>query len=366
MKLFFFLVAFCLVSFRFYMAWSGKDEERRGVSVSDMVVKSDGFYLQIKYSGKFQLSEDETGFKSISPGGYFKYRKNDIKVAAESNVRGGIDYSIYDGKNYLPADGEGKVLVAEAIKEMIAWGFDAEARMERVYQKGGPGALLAAVDSIKTDNVKIIYLNRLFAIDSLLPELLPIIMKKVGSMGSDQDKIRFLTRINPERLRNGQIDSAYFAVVEGIGSDMEKVNALQYLINQDSVSNAVAYKILVIGSKLGSDMDKANVFNKMIDKNLLRDSLTDSLMQFVSAMGSDMDKINIYDRLIKEKDLSESQWITLVNKIAALGSDMDKSNMLVEVAKKMPKTEMVRAVYMKVAKTIGNDADYGKVIRALN
>jgi hypothetical protein len=366
MKLFFFLVAFCLVSFRFYMAWSGKDRQRRGISESNMVVESNGFLEKISYSGKFQLSDDETSFKSISPGGYFKYRKNEIKVEAESNVRGGIDYSIYDGKNYLSADGEGKVLVAEAVQEMIAWGFDAEARMERVYQKGGPGALLAAVDSMKTDPVKIIYLNRLFAIDSLLPDLLPVIMKKLGSMGSDQDKMTFLSRINPEQFRNAQIDSAYFTVVEGMGSDMEKVNALQYMINQDSVSNTVAYKILVIASRMGSDMDKVNVFNKMIDKNQLRDSLTDSLMNFVSAMGSDMDKVNIYGRLIKEKDLSEGQWIILENKIGALGSDMDKSNLLVELARKMPKTEMVRAGYMKVAKTIGNDADYGKVIRALN
>jgi hypothetical protein len=366
MKLFFFLVAFCLVSFRFYMAWSGKDRERRGISESNMVVKTDGFLEKISYSGKFQLSEDERSFKSISPGGYFKYSKNEIKVKAESNLRGGIDYSVYDGEKYIPADGAGRVLVTEAVKEMIAWGFDAEARMERVYQKGGASALLAEVDSMKSDQLKTIYLNRLFAIDSLLPTLLPIIIKKVGSMGSDQDKMGFLTKIPVEQLRNAQIDSAYFAIVEGIGSDMEKVNALQYLINLDSVADVVSFRILVIGSHLGSDMDKANVFNKMIDKNLLRDSLTDSLMNYVSAMGSDMDKINIYGRLIKGKDLSESQWIILENKIAALVSDMDKSNLLVEVAKKMPKTEMVRAGYMKVAKTIGNDSDYGKVIRALN
>jgi len=366
MKLFFFLVAFCLVSFRFYMAWSGKDEERRGVSESSMVVKSDGFLEKMKYSGKFQLSEDEKSFKSISPGGYFKYQKNDVKVTAESNLRGTIDYTVYDGEKYLTLDEGGRILVAEAIKEMIAWGYDAEARMERVYQKGGPGALLAAVDSMKTDQLKIIYLNRLFSIDSLLPQLLPIIIKKVGSMGSDQDKMGFLTRIPVVQLRNAQIDSAYFTIVEGIGSDMEKVNALQYLINLDSVTDVVSFRILVIGSHLGSDMDKANVFNKMIDKNLLRDSLTDSLIHFVSTMGSDMDKVNIYGKLINEKDLSESQWISLENNIAALGSDMDKSNMLVEVARKMPKTEMVRAGYMKAAKTIGNDSDYGKVIRALN
>src|SRR5260221_6904096 len=148
------------------MCWFGKDEERRGVCVSNMVVKSDGLYEQIKYSGKFQISDDEKSFKSISPGGYFKYRKNDIKVNAESNLRGGIDYSIYDGDKYVPVEGVGGALLSEAVKEMIAWGFDAEPRMERVYQKGGASALLREVDSMKTDQVKIIYLNRLYAIDS--------------------------------------------------------------------------------------------------------------------------------------------------------------------------------------------------------
>src|SRR5215467_4951542 len=137
MKLFFFLVAFCLVSFRFYLSWSGKDRERRGISESSMTIKSDNFIEEIKYFGKFQISDDETSFKTISPGGYFKYRKNDIKVKAESNVRGTIDYSIYDGTREVSAEGAGKEILAEAVKEMIYWGFDAEHRMERVYQKGG-------------------------------------------------------------------------------------------------------------------------------------------------------------------------------------------------------------------------------------
>ena len=366
MKLFFFLVAFCLLSFRFYMSWSGKDEERRGVSVSNMIVKYDNFIEKIKYSGKFELSEDETHFKHISPGGYFRYQKNDIKVEAESNLRGSIDYTIYDGKNNLSPEGAGKELLAEAVKEMIYWGFDAESRMERVYKKGGVAALLSEVDSVKTDQVKILYLNRLFAVDSLVPELLPVIIRKVGSMGSDQDKMMFLTKINRDQLKNHEIDSAYFAIVERIGSDMEKVNALQHVIKEDSLTDSMVYKILTIGSSLGSDMDKATVFNKLIEKNLLHGSLTENLIYYVSLMGSDMDKVHIYSKLINENELTEDQWIILEEKIPSLGSDMDKSNLLVEIAGKMPKTDLVRAGYMKAAKSINNDSDYGKAVRALD
>jgi hypothetical protein len=366
MKLFFFLIAFTLISFRFFLSWSGKDREKRGISESNMTIKSGDFVEQIKYTGKFELSEDEKSFKHISPGGYFKYRKNGVKVEAESNLRGTVDYTIYDGKNYLSADGGGKELVAEAIKEMISWGFDAERRMERVYKKGGARALLIEVDSMKTDQVKVLYLNRLFAIDSLVPELLPIIITKVGTMGSDQIKVEFLTRIPAEQLRNVQIDSAYFAIVKSIRSDMDKVNALQYLINQDSITGAIAGNALFITSHLGSDMDKANVFNKMIEKGQILDSLIDSLVNYISFMGSDMDKVHVYMKLIQTKDLSEAQWILLESKVSSLGSDMDKANLLVEIARRMPKTEIVRAEYRKAAKSINNDSDYGKVIRALD
>src|SRR4030095_5001592 len=148
MKLIFFLIAFSLVSIRVYFSWSGKDKERRGETESNLVIRSDNFYEEIKYSGKLRLTEDEAGFESISPGGYFRFRKNELGVKAESNLKGVIEYRIYDGTNFIPMDERGKKLLAEAIHEMIAWGFDADNRMERVYRTGGAEALIREVDSM--------------------------------------------------------------------------------------------------------------------------------------------------------------------------------------------------------------------------
>jgi hypothetical protein len=365
MKLIFFLIAFCLVSIRVYFSWSGKDKEKRGLSECDLVIKSDNFYEEINYEGKFQLSDDETSFKSISPGGYFKFRKNDIRIKAESNLRGEIDYTIYNGKNNLPMDEEGKLLVAQAIKEMIEWGYDANGRMERIYHKGGAWALLNEVDSLKTDQVKVLYLTRLFAIDSLLPSFLPYIIKKIASMGSDQDKVNFLTKITTAQIKNPQTDSIYFEIIKGIGSDMDRIDVLQYIINQDSLAETNADKILVLAGRFGSDIDKANIFQKMLDKGLIAGEKYDSLLVLISEMGSDLDKANLYKKLISQKDLDEAQWIKLQDKISLLGSDPDKTNLLVELAPKMPQTEALRANYQKAAKTLGNDNDYGHAMRAI-
>jgi hypothetical protein len=365
MKLIFFLIAFLLISIRYYFSWTGKDRERRGLSESNMVIKSDNFFEEINYLGKFQLSDDESRFKSISPGGYFKFRLNEIKVKAQSDIRGEIEYKIFDGKNDLPLNDEGKILVRKAIKEMIYWGYDAVGRMERVYQKGGSEALLREMDSVKSDQMKILYLKRLYLIDSLPSETEELIVRKVKTLGSDMDKTQFLNQIEPSRFNNPSIAAACFDIIKGMGSDMDKMNALNHIIDQDSLSGGNMVTILNLGNSMGSDMDKSNLYGKLIDKRLIKDSLFDSLSVHISKMGSDMDKVNLFHKMLKIDPITENQWIILINQSETLGSDMDKANMLSEFPKKMPKTDPIKAAYVKAAKTIGNDNDYGRVIRAL-
>ena len=365
MKLIFFLIAFCLITISFYFHWTGKDRARRGLSESNMVIKSDNFYEEINYLGKFQLSDDESGFKSISPGGYFKFRLNDIKVKAESDMRGEIVYKIYNGKNDIPLNEEGKALVAKAVKEMIYWGYDAEGRMERVYQKGGSRALINEIDSVKPDFVKILYLDRLFSIDSLPSETMELIVRKVKSLGSDMDKSQFINKISAVQFENPSIAAASFDIIKGMGSDMDKINSLHHIIDQNSLSAENIIVILNLGNNMGSDMDKSNLYGQLIDKGFIKDSLFDSLAFFVSKMGSDMDKINLYDKMLGINPITENQCIILINQSLTLASDMDKANTLSEIAKKMPRTDVVKAAYTKAAKTIGNDNDYGRVMRAL-
>jgi hypothetical protein len=365
MKLIFFLVAFCLISLRLYFSWSGKDRENRGLSESNMVVESDNFYEKINYSGKFELTEDETGFKSISPGGYFKFRRNDERVKAESNLKGEIEYTLSDGKNNLIMDEQGKKLLADAVKEMIAWGYDAEGRMERIYKKGGSKALLREVDSVKPSQVKIIYLNRLFSIDSLSVEDQSLMIKKIKSLGSDMDQAQLLNKISFDQLKNPQISQAYFEVVKGINSDMDKAGILRHFIDQDSLSAENTDKILAASASLNSDIDKANLYGEMIKKGIIIGPLFDSLLNLVSNINSDIDKANLYKSLIQEKDISEAQWINLLGKLSMMNSDIDKTNLLVDAAQRMPKTDIVKTNYLKAAKTLNEDMDYGRVMRAM-
>jgi hypothetical protein len=331
-----------------------------------MEIRSDNFIEQIKYLGKFEITPDEKNFKTISPGGYLKFRLNDEVLKAESNLQGQIEYSIYDGKNNISPDSStANELIARAIHEMLAWGFDAHARMERVYQRGGSKALLKEIDSMRTDPVKIIYIDRLFSIDSLSSGDQLSLVQKIGTLGSDWDKTNFLKKLKADQLKNPQIDSTYFSIVGRMGSDMDKVNTLQPVLDRDSLSEKDVRRILAIGGGLGADMDKSNLLGKLIDKGLIRGALFDTVVDIASRMGADMDKTNMYRKLMQEKTITDTQWTTLIRKAPYLGADMDKANLLTEIAAKMPRTEMLKAAYLAAAKSINDNSEYGKAVRAV-
>lgn len=148
MKLAFFLTAFCLILFRVYYGslWPGHGE-RNPVTIT---ISNGDDYEKIKYSGAIILTEDEAGIASMASGGYIRYRRNDIRLDAESDLQGNIRYVIRDGDHRLAPDGDGKKVIGQAVSEMIAYGFDARGRMLRVYKKGGDTALLRAMVLLKS------------------------------------------------------------------------------------------------------------------------------------------------------------------------------------------------------------------------
>jgi hypothetical protein len=155
MKLAFFLVAFYLILFRVYYKsiWPGVWTNGR-VSIT---ISNGDDYEQIRYMGKIRLTEDESGIASISPGGYIKYRHNDIRLTAEGDIQGHITYDIRnDGRRLTPAD-DGRNVIHEALGEMIAYGFDARGRMLRVYNRGGDSALQVEMARMKSSGIADMY-----------------------------------------------------------------------------------------------------------------------------------------------------------------------------------------------------------------
>jgi ferritin len=431
MKLIFFLIAFCLVFLRLFLFWTGHDRQGNDGNIT---ITGNGFIEQMKWSGQVRFNEEETAIRSITPGGYIKYRRNEDKLYAESNLQGEVKYELYQGRTLLKMDEQGRKFISEVVKEMIDFGLDAPQRMDRIYRQDGIPGLIRELGKMKFDYTKELYLNRIFSSDSLTQEEWLNLANRIDSLGSDMLKAKFLKNFRPAQLHDSLVNRAYYSdiahmngemekenviqhlieqgpmtdgdyqrtldLIDQFGSDMEKENLLRQLMNKRDITNdrSAAFlnlirhvnsdmqkenllrqlmdegivkedhldELLEDISHIGSDMEKANLLRQLIKKDSITGSHFDKLLDLIGRMGSDMDKGNLYQKLIEEKNMSEKEWEDIIEKISLVGSDMDKSNLLVSVARKMPQSEELKAIFLKSARTIHSDPDFGRVMRAMD
>ena len=368
---------------------------------SRIIVNNGNGRLEIESTGEIRFTDDESSIQSISKNGYVRYRKNDQKLFAGYTNKGDLKYELFDnGKKINPESVEGKKFIADAIQEMIATGIDAQGRFKRLIEKGGQQAVLTEVDRLDNDFLKSMYLENLIASDSLKPAQIFEITNKIDKkLGSDFEKGKLLKKYTAAHLKDSLTSTAYFEAVKNVGSDFEKANALKYILKQPldkmqygsviSVSNTVGSDFekanilkelihegkvdtslvnpfLEASNRIGSDFEKANILKEIIDYGLYANGSFANLLGSVGTVGSDFERANILKKLAARDIKVQEQWIGLIEKTAELSSEFEKCNVLLQIASHMPKSEEVKATYMKAAKTINAENEFGRAVKALN
>lgn len=299
-----------------------------------MTIKGDNFIEEINWSGKVRLSDDEKSIADMTPGGYLKFRENDQTFKAESNLQGEITYTLYDGHENLTLNDSGRRFVAGVLQKMIARGLYSDGRAQRIAQKGGNQALLTAISHLEMEGAADQYLDLLFKSDSLTEAEQIAILKEIGHMENGK-KEEYLERFTQAQLKDSIVGSYWLATVKDIFPDDNKKDLLMRYVGQVADSTGLA----------------GNRF--------------DSVVAAASHIGSDGEREDFYHLLIDSVKKTDAEWISLIRAGAAMENDDDKSNLLVRIAKKMPIDDSVKAEYKTAARTIRDDAEYGKAMRAI-
>ena len=84
-----------------------------------IVSNTNGRYTKVEYSGDIYLTDDATGIKNISPGGYVRYENNEKSILAECSQDGHLYYKFNGGDQQPVLNDEGKRLIALAVKEIV-------------------------------------------------------------------------------------------------------------------------------------------------------------------------------------------------------------------------------------------------------
>jgi len=78
--------------------------------------------LKIEYSGLAYFNNEGTGIARITPNGHVKYEKDGQEIIANSDANGIITYQVNGGDEQRTLNGNDKMFLARAVKDMIKHG----------------------------------------------------------------------------------------------------------------------------------------------------------------------------------------------------------------------------------------------------
>ena len=333
MKLTFFLVALFLVLGR--LCLPGLHWWHHGPDDGTIVVSGDNYREELKWSGRFRLSDDERSIAEMMPGGYVKFKENDTALTAESNTQGEISYTLYDGREQLP--GRDTAFIAAQIRKMIGLGLFATGRAERILKKGGNKALLAELSRMRIEGVGTPYINLLLKSDSLTVEERIGLLRLLEGGGDLPAAHRILSSFSREQLRDTAVGQAWLEAVDHMNEPPAEKEVLVNFLRKDTVNGS-----------------------------WLHGALYDSILAKTGRWGSEFDQKEVYETLTALPGKTEGQWITLVRTAGGIGDDTQKSELLQRIWAAGPKSDSLKAEYIRVARTIHDDWQYGKTMRVIN
>jgi hypothetical protein len=187
---------------------------------------------------------------------------------------------------------------------------------------------------MEMDGASYQYVDMLFNSDSMTEAEQVALLKEISQIENGK-KEEYLEQFTQAQLKDSIVGSCWLAVVEDIFPDDNKKDLLTRYVGQ------------------------------VADSTGLANNRFDSVVAAASHIGSDGEREDFYHILIDSVKKTDGEWISLIRAGAAMENEEDKSDLLVRIAKKMPVDDSVKAEYKTAAKTIKDDAGYGKVMRSI-
>jgi hypothetical protein len=306
----------------------GKRHQSTNVEVSD-----NGHSYRANIRGEIAFTDHDDDVASLSDSASFGETQGGVTRRVDyKNTNGKIERRYFVDEREQPIDEVGRAWLATIIPTVIhETAIGVEARVKRLYASGGADAVLADIDSIKSDYARGAYLKQLFAQGKLTP---------------------------------GEVTRA-LGLIDGIGSDYERRNALAGIAAAAPLDAAQQKLVIGQAEKIGSDYERAELLVGMLP-NLAPDaSLREAWLHAAAGLGSDYEHRRTLNALLDTGHLDDAQLAEVINAADTIGSDYERRELLVSTIRRIGDGDRVAGAYGKAVAGIGSDYERREALLAL-
>lgn len=325
--------------------------------------------LHVTIRGKVEFTDDYSDIQSISDGGdiRIKHDRHGVVRKFEASPEAGSikrAYSINGQSSAL--DGEARKWLAQVLDQTVRLGgYDAKARVQKILKRSGPRGVLDEIAQLKSDYVKRIYFDELFAQGQLdAGDARQALRLAATEISSDYEKAQILVKMSQSYLTNDEMRAIYIEGVATIDSDYERGRALSALLKKGDLSKDNVLFAIKSTASIKSDYEQAQLLIKIANGFSLDQAAQTAYLAAVASIGSDYEKGRVLSALLK-KELGKETLLFTLKSALSISSDYEKAQLLVKVAQSGSSDEAVRNALIEAAKTISSEHERGRVLSAL-
>jgi hypothetical protein len=325
--------------------------------------------IEVKIKGEIAFNDSDDDVASLSDGGSasFAETKDGVERRVQYRSQGGkIERRCFVDDVEHPMDAAQQAWISAFLPAVIRdSAIGAEARVKRIYAKGGAGAVLDEVGRIDGDYARGVYLKQLFATAKLSPAEVTRAIGLIDAIGSDYERRNVLAALAAAAPLDAQQQKLVIAQAEKIGSDYERAELLTGMVPQLASQPDVREAWLHAAAKLGSDYEHRRTLTGLLDNAQLDDAMLGEVITSANSIGSDYERRELLVSALRRVGDSERVAPMYAKAVGSIGSDYERREALLALIRAPKFGAGASNAVLDAAGSIGSDYECREVLVAL-
>lgn len=317
--------------------------------------------FNIEVRGKIEVTDDDKDIKSLSNDGYVEITKTVFgskrAIVIESLGGGKFKKEYYEGRTKMEWDPNGKNWLGEILPEIVrSTTLGAEARVNRIYSKGGTSAMLSELRLLQGDYVTAHY-AKLFLEKDIPGADMPAVIKTISERVTSDYYLSTVFQQNISKmLATPESADAFYQGTLKINSDYYKSVVLKEALKKFPASPKQVKMILQSAGTINSDYYLSVVLTSLLEEDEMKEESLTDLILTSKKIPSDYYRTQVLSKALDKKGLSKAGLKAVVEALSGVDSDYYKTGVVINMADKNTIEPDVQVLVITlVDNTVGSD-----------
>ncbi len=333
---------------------------------SEFSLREGDLALKADWRGKLKLDKDGNGIAFVEDYLEIELQRDGERerLRVEKDGRGVEKTYWRDDEEQEPGKETAAHIDDLVMRFLRAGAFEADMRVEKILEAGGPDAVLTEIDELTSDYAIRRYSAALSKSGALTPVQVDALIEKLGRLEGDHDIAQALAAVAEHQEIGDAAMLTLLSVAGEIGGDYEKRRVLKAIATRPLAGDAAAEAVALL-STIDSNHDIRVSAEALLTYAEFNAAQTAQLIEAVAEeIDSDHDLRLILTKAAPQlgSAVVAGAWLATLDEI---DSDYDKRVALEAAAAMAENDERLRERLREAAQTIDSDYDRERALKAL-